>query len=287
MTNILTWNIQCGRAVSGRIDLMHTADVIKDMGDIDVICLQEISRFDPELDGGKGADQVEVLATLFPDHYPIFGAALDRLGNGTSHRREFGNLILSRLPITQVFNHSLPQPAPVNPCKHMPRQALEVVAEAEDGPLRITTTHLEFHCEGQRLAQIRRLRDTQVEVVKNQHYALDAPLSGLYSAFARPTRNIICGDFNSAPDDAVYQSLTAPLGVSTSNYLDAWRVIKGKTPHSPTCGIHDHVQWPQGPHCRDFFFLSEDMGEFAKDIQVQEETDASDHQPVLLHLKGY
>jgi endonuclease/exonuclease/phosphatase family metal-dependent hydrolase len=266
---------------------MRVADVIKGMGDADVICLQEVSRYDSEMDGGKGTDQATVLGTFFPGYHPVFGPALDRQGNVPAQRRQFGNLILSRLPVLQVFKHLLPQPAPAEPCKHMPRQALEVVVEINDGPLRIVTTHLEYHSESQRQAQARRLREVQAEVIKNQQYANNAPSSGPYAAVPRPARSILCGDFNSAPDDSVYNMLTTPPEATANDYLDAWRIIKGRASHAPTCGIHDRIQWPQGPHCRDFFFISEDMCEFANDIQVQEETDASDHQPVLLHLKGY
>ena len=61
MTTILTWNIQCGLGVDGRVDLVRLADVIRSMADADVICLQEVSRFNPELDGGENVDQVAAL----------------------------------------------------------------------------------------------------------------------------------------------------------------------------------------------------------------------------------
>jgi endonuclease/exonuclease/phosphatase family metal-dependent hydrolase len=286
VTSILTWNIQCGLGVDGRVDLARVADVIKGMGDADIICLQEVSRFDCEMDGGKGADQVSVLSTIFLDHYPIFGPAINRQGNTKVQRRHFGNLILSRLPVLQVFNHLLPQPAPEEPCKHMPRQALEVVVEINDGPLRITTTHLEYHSEAQRLAQVIRLREVQAEVIKNQQYLKHAPSYGPYAAVPRPARSILCGDFNSDPDDLVYNVVTSPNKVTENEYVDAWRIIKGQELHAPTCGIYDHTQWPQGGHCRDFFFISRNLSTFAKGIEVQQETNASDHQPILLHLKG-
>lgn len=285
MTSIITWNIQCGRGVDGRVDLMRTADVIKNMADADVICLQEVARFDPELDGGKGADQVTVLSTFFPDHEAVFGPAFDRKNGDSRHRRQFGNLIMSRLPIIQVFYHQLPQPAPPPPCKHMPRQALEVVVEANDGPLRVTTTHLEFHSVEQRLSQAGRLCEIQTETLSNLLYAQTAPSSGPYAAVPRPARGILCGDFNSAPDDTVYQTLTAPISTPYS-YQDAWQTIHGETPHAPTCGIFDHKQWPQGPHCRDYFFVTDEVAGIVSDVQVQEETDASDHQPVLLNLES-
>jgi endonuclease/exonuclease/phosphatase family metal-dependent hydrolase len=284
VTNILTWNIQCGRGVDDRVDLERTAGVIKGMADADIICLQEVSRFDAELDGGQAADQVDVISKSFPGYEAIFGPALDRFNEGMHQRRQFGNLILSRLPVIQVFNHLLPQPIPAEPCKHMPRQALEVVVEVDGGPLRITTTHLEYHCAEQRLAQAGRIRDIQAEILTNLPYALTAPSSGPYAAIARPARSIICGDFNSAPDDTVYQTLTAPIINMPGGYQDAWRWVHKQTPHAPTCGIYDRNQWPEGPHCRDFFFISEDLEDLARDVQVQQETDASDHQPVLLGL---
>jgi endonuclease/exonuclease/phosphatase family metal-dependent hydrolase len=264
------------------------ANVIKEMNDADVICLQEVSRYDCELDGGKGADQVTVLSALFPNHYPIFGPALNRQGDTQDQRRQFGNLILSRLPVLQVFKHLLPQPAPEGPHKHMPRQALEVVVEINNNPLRITTTHLEYHSEAQRMAQVRRLLEVQAEVVKNQQYQNQAPSSGPYAAIPRPAQSILCGDFNSDPDDLVYNVLTSSPQKATENeYLDAWRVIKGRELHAPTCGIYDHTQWPQGGHCRDFFFISRGLSTFASEIEVQQETNASDHQPILLNLKGF
>lgn len=282
--SIITWNIQCGRGVDGRLDLMRTANVINEMADADVICLQEVSRFDPELDDGKGADQVAVLVNCFPNHEPVFGTALDRLNRQMRERRQFGNLILSRLPIIQVFSHLLPQPAPAAPCKHMPRQALEAIVEVEDGPLRITTTHLEYHCARQRLAQAARLRELQLEIAANQSYAAIAPSSGPYAAIARPVRSIICDDFNSASDDAEYQTLTSSINGRANNFYDAWRIIHGETMHAPTTGIYDQQQWPEGPHCRDFFFVSGELSDVVNNIRVQEKTDASDHQPVIISL---
>src|SRR6185436_8590222 len=85
------------------------------------------------------------------DEYPANGG-----------RREFGNMILSRLPVTHVLRHLLPWPAdPGVPT--MPRIAVEAVLETADGPLRVTTTHLEYHSALQRDAQVARLREIQVE----------------------------------------------------------------------------------------------------------------------------
>lgn len=285
MTTILTWNIQCGLGVDGRVDLVRIADVIRSMADADVICLQEVSRFNPELDGGENVDQVAALAALFPEYRPVFGAAIDRLGDRADERRQFGNMILSRHPVLQVFRHQLPQPAPEGACKHMPRQALEIVMETTGTPLRITTTHLEFHSEAQRLAQVHELHRIHDNVVANRRYAEHAPPTGPYAATARPVDAVLCGDFNAAPDDPVYDALSRPVcGGGEGRYRDAWPIAHGETPHAPTCGIHDLKQWPQGPHCRDFLFVAGTPTKCIRDVLVNEDTPASDHQPVLLVL---
>ncbi|MEX0693072.1 MAG: endonuclease/exonuclease/phosphatase family protein [Rhodospirillales bacterium] len=281
MTSVLTWNIQCGKGVDNRIDLPGIASVIRAMADVDVICLQEVSRFNPDLDNGAGADQAAVLAALFPDHQPVFGAALDR-DNGVGPRKQFGNMILSRLPVIQIFNHPLPQPVPEQPCKHMPRQALEIVVADHDKPFRVTATHLEYHSARQRMAQVERLRTIQTEITENSAYADHAPKSGPYAAIARPASGILCGDFNSAPDDPVYNHMISVGDGADSGYQDAWRRVMGTTPHAPTCGIYDHRQWPEGAHCRDFMFVTDDLAGTINRIQVDEMTAASDHQPVLL-----
>ncbi|MCZ4280644.1 endonuclease/exonuclease/phosphatase family protein [Kiloniella laminariae] len=293
MTDFITWNIQCGRGTDNKVDLPRIADVIKGMSDADVICLQEVARFDPELDNGRGEDQVEVLAQLFPEHSPVFGPAISRKLANTNKRSEFGNLILSRRPLLQVFRHQLPQPNPEILCKHMPRQALEVVVSLPDGPLSVTTTHLEYHSALQRQAQAARLIEIQQENNSNRNYADHAPASGPYAAVPRPERSLLCGDFNSAPGDQVYNILVPPEDQKThrqqiqhsGGYLDCWTRLRPKEPHSATCGIYDQVQWPEGPHCRDFFFVSSELVDLLEQITVQEETSASDHQPLLLRLK--
>ena len=154
---IISWNIQCGLGVDGRVDLGRIASVIGDIGPADVICLQEVARFNPEMDGGACHDQLQELAEYFQGYEKLFGAAIDRHHSETGRRWQFGNAILTNLPIFQTFAHSLPQPAPANPVKHMPRQALEAVVIKGTVPWRIVTTHLEFG-KTQRVAQMQHLR---------------------------------------------------------------------------------------------------------------------------------
>ena len=70
MIQILSWNIQCGLGIDGRTDLERIASVIKKMADFEVICLQEISRFD-DLSGC--ADQVQKFPHIFQDMKFVLG----------------------------------------------------------------------------------------------------------------------------------------------------------------------------------------------------------------------
>ncbi|WP_142847541.1 endonuclease/exonuclease/phosphatase family protein [Telmatospirillum sp. J64-1] len=282
MTVLLCWNIQCCRGVDGKTDPARIAQVLRGMGEADVICLQEVARFDPEIDDGR--DQAGALAEAFPGYEPVFGAAIDRSGGSGGRRKAFGNMILSRLPVLQVFHHPLPQP-PEPGIRHMPRQAVEVVVEGGAGPLRVITTHLEFHSLAQRLAQVERLRFLHQEAGANQR-APGADVGGTYALWPRPAELVVCGDFNALPDSPDHAAMTAPFADGTPGLLDAWRLAFPGREHAPTAGIFDADQWPQGPHCRDFFFLSEPLAGRVEKVWVNEETDASDHQPLRLDLRG-
>lgn len=283
MTTILTWNIQCGLGCDGVHDLTRISEHIKDTGDSDVICLQEISRFMAELDAGRGEDQVEILAALFPGYECFFGAALNQSDERTPDRRQFGNLILSRLPVLQVFYHPLPQPHDAG-IKHMARQLSEVVVECPSGPLRVLTTHLEYHSSKQRSAQAMAIHDLHQQVCDNIRWPGLNPGHGPYTHIARPETSVLCGDFNFTPDSAEYGLLLSGFRHQTKPLRDVWRVKNGDQAHAPTCGIFDKRQWPEGPHARDFFFISDDLSSRITDMSVNATTDASDHQPMLLDL---
>jgi len=282
--SVLSWNIQWGLGVDGRIDLARIVRIIRAMADPDVICLQEVAQAMPDVDG-EGADQVAVLAEAFPGMTAVFGAAVER-GDGAGARGgRFGNLVLTRLPVLDVVRHPLPQPADAT-VKHMARQATEVSVATEAGPLRVTTTHLEFHSAAQRLAQVCRLRDIHAEIAANERKPGQWLADGPYAAPGRPASGLFCGDFNMVVGDPAYAGMIAPFADATPAIVDAWTAFAGGAPHAPTCGIYDTDQWPQGPHCRDFFFITPDLATRIEAVRVDVETDASDHQPVLLVLRG-
>ena len=54
---ILTWNIQCGRGVDGRVDLARIVATARALADFDVLCVQEVADNFPALDGNDASDQ--------------------------------------------------------------------------------------------------------------------------------------------------------------------------------------------------------------------------------------
>ncbi|MET4805992.1 endonuclease/exonuclease/phosphatase family protein [Limibacillus sp. MBR-115] len=283
---IVTWNIQFGLGTDGIASLERIAARILEKGRPEVVCLQEVARFLPSLGPCAAGDQVAALAALFDGYRAVYGPAIERQSaSGVNNRTlEFGNLILSRLPVIQVFRHPLPQPAAAG-VKHMPRQATEVVVQSGEHPLRIITTHLEFHSEPQRKAQVERLKALQQEAHDNERLVAATVSEGPYAAVPRPQDAIVCGDFNAEPNDAVYRAMLSSIeGRSGNLFQDAWRVLKGDAPHDGTCGLDDPKQWPQGLHCRDYFFVSERLAAGLVDIWIDQETCASDHLPVWLRL---
>jgi endonuclease/exonuclease/phosphatase family metal-dependent hydrolase len=266
---IVSWNIQNGRGCDGVTDLARIGRVVRSMGEADVVCFQEIARGDPA--SGGGADQVAELAALFKGYQSIFGPTLIR------GERQYGNLILTRLPVLQVFNHLLPHPAEGG-IKHMQRQAIEAVVEAPFGPLRVMTTHLEYYSAAHRAAQVARLREIQEEVAANEAAPAKAAPSP-YDPVPRPASLVLCGDFNIGPEDAEYGALFAPP------LVDAWKHARPAEPHPPTTGLFDRVQWPKGGHCRDYFAVTPDVAARIAQVECETASDASDHQALGLVLR--
>src|SRR5712691_9889953 len=130
---LITWNIQWCRGCDGKVNPARISKVARDMADFDVLCLQEVARNYPDLAGSSGENQYGVLAGLFPDYTVVKGVAVDVLAP-QGDRREFGNAIITRLPILQVLRHLLPRPADPS-VPSMQRSAIEVVLALPSGPL--------------------------------------------------------------------------------------------------------------------------------------------------------
>lgn len=273
---LITWNIQWCRGVDGRVDPDRIARATRELCDPDVCCFQEVAVNFDSLEGSSGEDQVELLSREFRGYTAHFALAVDTPGEAGTRRR-FGNLILSRLPVRQVLRHSLPWP-PEPGVPSMPRVAIEAVIDAPWGLISVTTTHLEYYSARQRSAQVERLCELQAERFLHSETALDESYSsGPFQPFPRPASSILTGDFNMRPQDP----LLAPL---LEIYADAWAAAHPGMPRAPTFCIFDRETGSQ-PYCCDYVFVSRDLLPRLASAEVDAETQASDHQPVIIRLK--
>ena len=281
MFKIVSWNIQYGKGVDGHIDLNRIAREVLIGGFPDLICLQEVSRNYPATD--NGSDQVAELQKLFPEYESYFGASHDRSGGFKGRRRQFGNLVLTRHSPIQVLHHLLPSPADPK-VKFMSRQTTELIISTSSETIRVMNTHLEFFSEKQQFSQVQRIRELHKEACTQfSEPGLDMPNTP-FERVDRPDKMVICGDFNFTPDSICYQLMTETFSGKIPDLFDAWNTVHPEESRSPTCGVFDHKQWKNGPHCRDYFFLSEKLIQQIQEVSVNTKTNASDHQPICLIL---
>lgn len=282
---VMTWNVQWCCGVDGKVDPARIAREVKRIEDVDVLCLQEVaSNFpDPRLAGSAGEDQFAALAAAFPGYTPVHGYAVDHPAE-EGGRRRFGNMILSRRPVRQVWRHLLP--APVDPgLKGMQRVAVEAVVGTPAGDVRVVTTHLEYYSLRQRSAQVEELRAIYAEGAGHaREGSLTDTSGGPFQSYLRPASTVICGDFNLEPDDPLHERMLAPFDDGTESLYDAWEVAHPGAPHPSTFCIYQKTDSSgEELHC-DFMFVSEDLVPRVRALRVDQQTQASDHQPVILTL---
>lgn len=279
---LLSWNIQWGRGLDGRVDLARIVSEAARFADFDILCLQEVADNYPELPGADRGNQFERLARRYPGHTVVEGPAICQ---SDGRVRRFGNLLLSRYPVVVHRVHPLAWP-PDGAQPSMPRSAIEALVATPAGVIRVVTTHLEYYSNIQRTAQAKQLHSLHVEACARAHeLRRSAPRgSGVFTPLPQVESAILCGDLNCAPDSEEIRTLTGPVANGPS-FCDAWGAANPGKAHAATVGLHDREQWPEGPHTRDFILITEDLVARVERVAVDATTQASDHQPLLLHLR--
>jgi endonuclease/exonuclease/phosphatase family metal-dependent hydrolase len=139
---VLTYNIHHGEAMDGMFDYERLANVITSLSP-DIVALQEVDR---GTDRASGVDQAAMLGRLCGMHH-AFGQAMP-YQNG-----QYGEAVLSRLPIEEVVVHPLPYRT-----GQEPRAALEVQITPEGlGPIVFVGTHLCHQSNETRTQQTQRM----------------------------------------------------------------------------------------------------------------------------------
>jgi endonuclease/exonuclease/phosphatase family metal-dependent hydrolase len=278
---LVTWNTQWCCGLDGVVSPQRIVEVARALADFDVLCLQEIAVNYPGLQGKPGHDQTALLCELLPGFRVLFGAAVDEWSpDGQRHR--FGNLIASRLPVVQVQHHLLPYPADGG-VSSIPRScSVLTVRDADLGPVRVMTTHLEFYSKVQRMAQARALRELHVQACA---HAASPPQpiddGSPFQAKVHTANAILCGDFNLETHDPEYVAIQRPS--AQGRLWDSWRLLHGKAPRPPTFRVYDRQYGPDPIAC-DFIFVSDGLKDKVRRIAVDGTTRASDHQPIAIEL---
>jgi endonuclease/exonuclease/phosphatase family metal-dependent hydrolase len=280
---LITWNTQWCKGLDGFVSPQRIVETARALADFDVLCLQEIAVNYPALTGESPIDQPQAIASLLPGYEVVFGAAIDERPNGKP--QQFGTLIASRLPILQVQKIMLPSPCEAG-ASHawMPRICTVCTVAAPWGPVRVMTTHLEYHNQHQRLAQARALRlwhEESCAQALNCRPMSDDDAGTPYQTKPHTLDAILCGDFNFEPGSTEYRYLTD--NTNAQAMADSWTIAQTGQPHPPTFRLFDDTYGPDAVSC-DFVFVSESLTSRVQSVVVDTLTQASDHQPVLIVL---
>ena len=281
---ILTWNVQWFKGLDEKVNIARVLTKAREIADFDVLCLQEVAVNYPSLSGDTPADQVEHVRALLPGFHVFFSPAVDELSACGSYRQQFGNLIASRLPVSLVEQVLLPHPNPVDQAKvpSMRRVCLVCTVQAPWGPVRVMTTHLEYYNKTARQAQAQALRDIYLESCALAAHPPEIIDGSPYQRKPHTMDAILCGDFNFEQDSAEHKILTEPA--SHGVLVNAWNVLHSNTSYPATFRIFDRTYGPEPVGC-DFFFVSPAVATRVRSLSVDQLTQVSDHQPVLLELK--
>lgn len=244
---LVTFNTHHGVGEDTKHDLARLATVLA-AADADVICLQEVDRHFG--DRSEGVDQALLLSRAL-DMQLAWGPAIDESRPDGGPDREYGNAVLSRLPILVSDVHRLPG-------KGEPRSALRTMIELDGGTLWVINTHLSTGNPERRGRQV-------------------AALAGLHTDSMGA--GVLVGDFNANPD--------APeLAALRGRFADAWELADERDDRSGwRFWQHDEglTHPAHSPHRRiDQVWVTPGVG--VRDARVLDARGASDHLPLRVDL---
>ena len=284
---VVTYNIQFGLGRDGRYDLSRIAAEVRDA---DIIALQEVDR---HWQRSGCIDSPAVLASHLPEHHWVYGANLDmnasyrdasdRLVN---RRRQFGTMIVSRLPIVSSRNHLLPKYGTLT--QHSIQQgALEVVIVTEHaGPVRFYSTHLSHLSLETRLPQVEALLDIHLRAPSEGGAWCGGhpePHAGWTEGEMppMPADAILLGDFNFVWNALEYDRVVGPLSArygrlnNLIGFVDAWVAAGHREDEGATI--------PEGKRI-DYCFVSSTLAQRVRSSWIDAGATGSDHYPLWMEI---
>ncbi|HHZ08490.1 MAG TPA: EEP domain-containing protein [Rhizobiales bacterium] len=290
---LVSYNIQYGFGADGRYDLERIAQVV---ACADVIALQEVERHWRR--SGED-DQPEILGRLLPEHHWVYGPAFDMdasirdvAGRLVNRRRQFGTMLLSRLPIVWSRLHLLPMRRMVRPLNTQ-NSALECMIRTPWGPVRFVSLHLAHVGTEERLEQIDFLlaRHRRAGLVGGPWSGEDdEPHRDWTQGEAEPEAPLAAvwlGDFNSEAGSAEYRRIVGDQPYHAgARYLDGF-VDAAVAAGQGAGAFHTHVRTTvDGVEKRrlDYCFVAAPIADRVRDFRVDHEVVYSDHHPVFVDI---
>lgn len=284
---LVTYNIQFGLGSDHRYDLARIAAEVRDA---DIIALQEVDR---HWQRSGCVDSPAVIAMHLPEHHWVYGANLDmdasyrdEGGRLVNRRRQFGTMILARVPITSSRNHHLPKYGTLT--QHSIQQgALEVVVETEHaGPLRVYSTHLSHLSPATRMPQVEALLAIHERAPSEGGAWCGGhphPEEGWTEGDMppMPSNAILMGDFNFDSNSAEYERIVGSLSArygrlnNVAGFVDAWVAAGHAEDDGATIPNHKRI---------DFCFVSAPLGERVRSCRIDSDATGSDHWPVWVDM---
>jgi endonuclease/exonuclease/phosphatase family metal-dependent hydrolase len=243
---LVTFNTHHGVGEDERHDLPRLATLLASV-DADVICLQEVDRYFGHR--SEDVDQALLLSRAL-DMQLAWGPAINEPRDG-GEPRQYGNALLSRLPILISDVHRLPGSGE-------PRSALRTMIELDGGTLWVTATHLTTRSPQERGEQV-------------------SALAALHTD--RMAAGVLVGDFNARPEAPELTGLR-------ERFSDAWALAGERDDQAgwrfwQRDGGMTHPA--HAPHRRiDHVWVSPGITVAA--AQVLDAGGASDHLPLMVDL---
>ncbi|MEL6170326.1 MAG: endonuclease/exonuclease/phosphatase family protein [Pseudomonadota bacterium] len=284
---LASYNIQYGKGKDAQFD---NARIVDELGDPDLIALQEVETFSRR---GGMLDQAEDIAARLPHMHWIYGPGIDLDaseivdGKPQHRRRQFGNMVLSRWPILSSINHTLPKIA-LRGIFHLQRTLVETVIEAPSGPIRFCSTHLDHVSTDTRMPQVEYMMDIML-----RGHERGASAGGAISAEdwmdkpfpPQPMTAIIMGDMNFTPDSAEYTRVVGDVSgwhgrtIRAHGLADAWTLAGHEE------GEGDTIPREGRPPRRiDHCFVTTDLADRVTEMQIGNDAQGSDHQPIFVTI---
>ncbi|CDX11050.1 Endonuclease/exonuclease/phosphatase [Mesorhizobium sp. ORS 3324] len=289
---LVSYNIQYGYGSDGRYDLARAARLVDGA---DIIALQEVER---HWQRSNGDDQPKILSGLLPDYHWVYGPAFDmdaserRDGRVVNRRRQFGTMVLSKLPIVWSRLHALPLRRTLRPLNTR-NAALECMIRTPAGPVRVCSLHLAHIAAEERLEQIDYLLAEHRRVSSE-----GGPWSGTDDEPERnwgngepepenPMAAIWLGDFNMEPGSAEYRRIVGSTPYHRgAAYIDGF-VDAVAVAAEPVADFHTHEKIIDGTLTKrrlDHCFVGGMLAGRVRSLTADIGEVASDHFPLRVDI---